>query len=92
MKRYLRKITALWLCASTLFCFVACGGGEIPAETTENEAVTTEPETTMEETTEMEEIKKIKSYMIIWLTISPIITALCWMGAAKTFLIQVSVV
>lgn len=36
------------------------------------------------------QIKKIKSYMIIWLTISPIITALCWMGAAKTFLIQVS--
>ena len=57
MKRHLRKITALWLCASTLFCFVACGG-EIPAETTQNEALTTEPETTMEETTEMEEIKK----------------------------------
>ena len=58
MKRYLRRIMALLLCLSSLLGLIACAEEEIPAETTENEVVTTEPETTIEETTEMEEINE----------------------------------
>ena len=54
----MKSIIALVLCISSLFGLVACAGGEVPAETTENEMITTEPETTIEETTEMEEIKE----------------------------------
>ena len=54
----MKSIIAFLLCISSLFCLVACAGGEVPAETTENEMITTEPETTIEETTEMEEIKE----------------------------------
>ena len=55
---HLKSIIALALCMSSLLGLIACTGGEVPAETTENEVVTTEPETTIEETTEMEEIEK----------------------------------
>ena len=54
----MKSIIAFVLCISSLFGLVACAGGEVPAETTENEMITTEPETTIEETTEMEEIKE----------------------------------
>lgn len=53
-----KSIIAFVLCLSSLLSLIACTGGEIPAETTENEIITTEPETTPEETTEMEEIKE----------------------------------
>ncbi len=62
MKRYLRRITASLMCLSSLLGLIACAGGKIPAETTENEVITTEPETTIEETTEMEEIKETVSF------------------------------
>lgn len=55
---HLKSIIALALCLSSFLCLIACTGGEVPAETTENEVITTEPETTKEETTEMEEIKE----------------------------------
>ncbi len=58
MRRYLKKIAAAILCLSSLLGLIACAGGEIPAETTENEVITTEPENTIEETTEMEEINE----------------------------------
>jgi hypothetical protein len=61
MKRYLRRIMAVLLCLSSLLGLIACAEEKIPAETTENEVVTTEPETTIEETTEMEEIKETVS-------------------------------
>ena len=51
----MKSIIALVLCISSLFGLVACAGGEVPAETTENEMITTEPETTIEETTKMKE-------------------------------------
>ena len=54
----MKSIIALVLCISSLLGLVACAGGEVPAETTENEIITTEPETTIEETTEMEETKE----------------------------------
>ena len=55
---HLKSIIALALCLSSFLCLIACTGGEVSAETTENEVITTEPETTKEETTEMEEIKE----------------------------------
>lgn len=58
MKKYIRIMASVLLCLSSLPGLIACTGGEVPAETTENEVVTTEPETTIEETTEMEEIKE----------------------------------
>ena len=58
---HLKSIIALALCLSSLLGLIACTGGEVPAETTENEVVTTEPETKIEETTEMEEIKETVS-------------------------------
>ncbi len=55
MKSYLRIITAALLCLSSLLGLIACANGEIPADTTENEVITTELKTQKEETTEMEE-------------------------------------
>lgn len=53
-----KSIIAFVLCLSSLLGLVSCTESEIPAETTETEIITTEPETTIEETTEMEEIKE----------------------------------
>ena len=36
------------------------------------------------------ENKRIKTCMIVWLAASFVITVLCWLGAVKTFMIQVS--
>jgi len=54
MKKYLRKITAIMLCLSSLIGLAACSGGEDPAETTDNKIVATEPDTTAEETVKEE--------------------------------------
>ena len=54
MKRFIVFVLLL----SSLLGLVACTSEVPPAETTENEAITTEPETTAEETSEMEEIKE----------------------------------
>ena len=55
---HLKSIIALFLCLSIIFGLFGCAGEVSILETIENEVITTEPETTMEETTEMEEIKK----------------------------------
>ena len=54
----LKSIIALVLCFSSLLGLIACDGGDVPAETTVEEVITTDFETTIEETTEMEEIKE----------------------------------
>ena len=58
MKRRIRAMMAVLLCLSSLLGLIACASEEAPAETTENDVVTTEQETTKEEITEMEEIKE----------------------------------
>ena len=54
----LKSIIALVLCFSSLLGLIACDGGDVPAETTAEDAITTDFETTIEESTEMEEINK----------------------------------
>lgn len=61
MKRYLRRIMAVLLCLSSLLGLIACAEEKVPDETKDNVIITTEPETTIEETTEMEEIKETVS-------------------------------
>ena len=56
MKRHSRTLVAALLCFLSILGLIGCASEMPPAETTENEVVTTEPETTIEETTEMEEI------------------------------------
>ena len=58
MKRRIRAMMAVLLCLSSFLGLIACASEEAPAETTANDIVTTESETTIEETTEMEEIKE----------------------------------
>ena len=58
MRRHFKKIAAAILCLSSLLGLIACAGGEIPSETTENEVITTEPEITQEETTALDETTK----------------------------------
>ena len=55
---HLKSIIALFLCLSIIFGLFGCAGEVPTSETTENEVITTKPETTIEETTEMEEIKE----------------------------------
>ena len=55
---HLKSIIALALCLSSLLGLIACTGGEVPTETTENEIITTEQETTVAETTAMEYMKE----------------------------------
>ena len=54
----LKAIIALVLCLSSLLGLIACDGGDVPTETTVEAAITTDFETTIEEGTEMKEIKE----------------------------------
>ena len=58
MKNLLRRSAAFLLCLSSLICLIACDGGGAPNETAENNIITTEQETTKEETAEMDKIKE----------------------------------
>ena len=53
-----KSIIALILCIASFLGLMACTSEAPTAETTEIEIVTTKPETKIEETTEMEEIKE----------------------------------
>ncbi len=55
---HLKSIIALFLCLSSLIGLIACTEEKVPDEAKDNEIITTEPETTIEETIEMEEIKE----------------------------------